>query len=229
MKTAIKVFLIMGLVTSFFCVLLGLMMLLLSGTNQTYLTAGIVYLVFGVVHILINTFPLAKLSKAQSKSAMTVWGVVLLIFNTIAGILILVASDRDFNPSANPPYRSYPNGYNPYQNPYNNPYNNNPYQNPYNNNPYNNNPYNNNPYNNPYGAPNPPYNANGVGQTPPPPPYGAPNTPPPPPTYGVPFGNTPAANAAANPMKTQEGDGNASADRAAEVDPTEADPTDPKA
>lgn len=197
MKTAIKVFLIISIVVGAFNLIAGIGYL--AGGE---VTLAVTSLIMGICPIIIGSITLGKISSATSREGLTGLGVVVLLFcNLIAGILILVSSDRDYAPKQ--PYNT---PYNPYGNP-NSPYGNT-------NNPYGNTPYGtNNPYtpNNPYGGQQttpPPYNQSNqtpYGGSP----YSAPNSPYGN-SYGVPYGQqapqqnpNPAPNAAPNP--TPEG------------------------
>lgn len=188
MKTAIKVFLIISIVFGAFNLLAAIGYLAAGEMVQ-----GITSLILGACPIIMGSIALGKISSATSRQGLTGLGVLVLLFcNVIAGILILVSSERDYAP----------------QQPYNTPYN------PYGNSPYGNtnNPYGNTPYgtNNPYGGQQTPPPYNQPNQTPyGGSPYSAPNSPYGN-SYGVPYGQqapqqnpqqnpNPAPNAAPNP------------------------------
>ena len=121
MKTAAKVFLILGLVGIGFTILYSLVIALVIGAGpeeikQTFIESGldlaimpVVAGVFLVMMIMLMTpalifqiMGLSKISKARCKADVPVWlGVCTIIFgNLIAGILMLCLTDKDFPDSA---------------------------------------------------------------------------------------------------------------------------------
>ncbi len=90
MKTAAKVFLIIGLVFSS-------ILLLISFILVFYLPFSIILIIWDIISILITCGSLNYLNKATCKSDLITIAILTLIFcNLIAGILMLCCQDSDF-------------------------------------------------------------------------------------------------------------------------------------
>lgn len=188
MKTAAKVFIIIGIVVGVLNLFNGIFTLT-DSANDSETAWGVSQILLGAASVVVGGFTLSKLSSATCRQDVTVVGILSLLFcNFIAGILILASSDRDYS-SARQSYDGMPPYGNPNYPPYGGqtpPYGNNT---PYNNtsSPYGNANTPNGTPNTPYGTPASPYANQNM------PPYSGAN----PTTYGVPFGApvTPAPGA----------------------------------
>ena len=94
MKTAIKIFLILGMIVgaTFSLICLFGILIVPFPLNLLY----IIYAVIGLVPFVIDLLAWKKLEKASSKNELTVISILVLLFGgLIAGILMLVASEED--------------------------------------------------------------------------------------------------------------------------------------
>lgn len=66
---------------------------------KVFIIIGMVVQCFLVYPIILGIFALKKLNNAQKKSDLTVWAIItLLLVNTIGGILMLLIPDSEFAP-----------------------------------------------------------------------------------------------------------------------------------